>query len=29
MDMHKYTHEVTDSIEFKQKVVYYQQKYKL
>ena len=29
MDMHKYTNEVTDSMEFKQKVVYYQQKYKL
>ena len=26
-DMHKYTTEVSDSIEFKQKVVYYQQKY--
>ena len=27
MDMHKYTNEVADSMEFKQKVVYYQQKY--
>ncbi len=29
MDMHKYANEVADSMEFKQKVVYYQQKYKL
>ena len=29
MDMHKYSNEVADSFEFKQKVVYYQQKYSL
>ena len=29
MDMHKYSNEVADSFEFKQKLVYYQQKYSL
>ena len=29
LDMHKYTEETSESVEFKQKFVYYQQKYKL
>ena len=29
LDMHRYTEEATESVEFKQKFVYYQQKYKL
>jgi phosphate:Na+ symporter len=29
LDMHKYSEEATESVEFKQKYVYYQQKYKL
>ena len=29
LDMHKYSEETAESVEFKQKYVYYQQKYKL
>ena len=29
LDMHRYTEETVESVEFKQKYVYYQQKYKL